>query len=120
MSDPLVARDTATAGRLDRSRMIAWLLLGTPLVVYALFWPVRARLDQGVIERHSSWSIWRRMTESLPRVGTQTLFEMAFLAGLVLFVGASLLLIWLALDRSGSEIAAEESVAGDLDPGPVE
>ncbi|MBX3070085.1 MAG: hypothetical protein KF883_06315 [Thermomicrobiales bacterium] len=92
------------SGRLDdsnRGRVVAWCLLGLPLAIYAIFWPVRARLDRAVIERHMAGSIWKRMAESLPGIGPQIILEALFWAGCVAFVAGALWLVWLALADAG-------------------
>ncbi len=109
---------TSLSERFDRGQLIAWLLLGLPLLVYVLVWPIRARLDRGVIERHSGWSIWKRMTESLPTVGQQILFEIAFVAGLIAFMVGSLLLVWLALEKSPANLESTSDFLADLDQPP--
>ena len=85
-----------------RKRWIAWLVLAMPLLIYALVWPVRARLDRGVIERHWAGSIWRRMSESLPGIGPQIILEVLFWFGAAAFMAGSIYLVWLALDGAGS------------------
>ncbi len=86
---------------MNRSRLVAWLLLAVPLLIYVVFWPVRARLDLGVIERHTAGSIWNRMAESLPGMNPQWLIEAAFWIGAVSFMAGALYLVWLALDGAG-------------------
>lgn len=112
MSESLQDKRGQRRERFDRGQLIAWFMLGLPLLVYAIVWPIRARLDRGVIERRTGWAIWKRMTDSLPTVGAQTLFEIAFVAGLVLFMAGSLFLVWLALEKSSS--AEDADLALDL------
>jgi hypothetical protein len=81
-------------------RFVLWAVLVVPLLVYLLVFPVRARLDQGVIERHLPYEIWEAMLEGLPGTETDWLLELAFVAGGVAFVIGVLVLIWLALDDS--------------------
>ena len=100
----------------DRGQFIAWLVLGFPLLIYVLVWPIRARLNRGVIERHSGWSIWNRMTQSLPSVGAQTLFEVAFVAGLIAFMAGALYLIWLALEKTSDMSVPQDEFLAKLDP----
>jgi hypothetical protein len=79
---------------------LLWAVLVAPSLVYLLVFPVRARLDQGVIERHMPYEIWKAMLEGLPGVEVDWLLELAFVAGGVAFVVGVLALIWLALDDS--------------------
>ncbi len=82
------------------SQFLAWLILSAPLVVYALIFPVNARLDMGEIESHRSGSIWRTMARNLPDVEVPTLFQIAFWLGAVVFLLGALGLVWLALSGS--------------------
>lgn len=93
----------------NRPRLIAWLVLGLPLAIYAAVWPVRARLDLGVIERHLAGAIWRRMSESLPGMNPQWLIEAAFWIGVLAFMAGALYLVWLALEGAGDEPQPSES-----------
>lgn len=92
------------SGQVSRSRWIAWVILGLPLVVYAVFWPVRARLDRGVIERRTAGSIWQTMSRSLPETDPQVVFEIVFWFGCAVFMAGALYLVWLALAADGAAV----------------
>jgi hypothetical protein len=86
--------------RESSQRLVLWTVLAAPLLVYLLVFPVRARLDRGVIERHLPYEIWEAMLEGLPGTETDWLLELAFVAGGVAFLIGVFVLIWLALDDS--------------------
>ena len=89
----------STQGRSNR-RLVLWAVLVAPLFVYLLVFPVRVRLDQGVIERHLPYEVWEAMLEGLPGTETDWLLDLAFVVGGVAFLIGVLVLIWLALDNS--------------------
>ena len=99
-------------------RLVLWLALVVPVLGYLLVVPVRARLDRGVIERHLPYEIWEAMVDGLPGVEADWLIEVAFVAGGLLFLAGTLVLIWLALDENQpiAELEIERARAADDAP----
>lgn len=112
----MTGRVDLTIQRRSNRRLALWAALVAPLLIYILVVPIRARLDQGVIERHRALEIWRVMVSELPSVGVQWLLELAFVAGLITVIFGSLLLIWLALDDSQA-ISARQATQPDPNHG---
>lgn len=78
--------------------MLLWAAFVAVLIGYLLVFPIRARLNKGVIERHTGREIWHAMRDGLPLVDNDWLLGGAFWIVLgFCFVGL-LALIWCALD----------------------
>jgi hypothetical protein len=102
-------------------RLLLWLALIAPLAAYLLIFPIRARLDKGVVERHFGLYIWREMGEGLPNSDVEWLFKTFFFIGAVLVVLGSFWLVWLALDgvqsASSAHQVGDEGGEEQVDPG---
>jgi hypothetical protein len=100
-------------------RIIVWFVLAAPLVLYVLIFPVKTRLDRGVIERRSGGSVWITMSRELPEVEAGLLMSGMFWLAAVGVLAGSLALIWFALDPGDgpAEIPSSMSLEPATDPG---
>jgi hypothetical protein len=117
-----MASDLWTTGPVDvpadqrsNRKLVLWLLLIAPLLIYLLIVPVRARLDQGVIERHLPYEIWEAMIDGLPGTDAGWFLELAFVVGGLVFLAGTLLLIRLALDESQPAPEPPAAYSKDVD-----